>query len=236
MAASSPVFWPFPTSTVREWPGERPKGWAYHVGTDFGVAQGTPLRATTSGTAYLIWNDGFGAYVIDIVRPDGFVVRNGHLSRMDVKNGSWVNAGDHIGLTGGPKGTTGAGLSTGPHLHWELRWNRNWNGPGWVDPRNMNILTFGGGSNGGGNSQPAPIPEQDDEDMANHFFAKIVNGVQYNAIVNPVSGFFQEFQSNNGEYNTNIARTFGVKDVSSLVTDSHYEAIRRDCALTRQGK
>lgn len=136
------IFWPYDTSLVSEWPGARGQGWAYHVGTDFRVSQGTPLRATTSGTAYTIYNDGFGAYVIDIVSPDGFVVRNGHLSRIDVKNGQWVEAGDHIGLTGGRPGTDGAGLSTGPHLHWELRTNRNWSGAGWVDPRKITVYSF----------------------------------------------------------------------------------------------
>ena len=136
------IFWPFDISTVTEWPGTRPAGWANHVGTDFAVPQGTPLRATVSGTVYLTWDDGLGAYVLDIVRPDGFVVRNGHLSYMVVADGAWVNIGDYIGNTGGAAGTPGAGLSTGPHLHWELRWNRNWSGPGWVDPRNLTINSF----------------------------------------------------------------------------------------------
>lgn len=142
------IFWPFSTSTVSEWPGTRPAGWADHVGTDFAVPQGTPLRATISGTVYLTWDDGYGAYVLDIVRPDGFVVRNGHLSYMAVANGSWVNAGDYIGNTGGAAGTPGAGLSTGPHLHWELRWNINWSGPGWVDPRDLSIQSFGAAPSG----------------------------------------------------------------------------------------
>lgn len=145
------IFWPFSTKLVTEWPGTRPAPWADHVGTDFAVSQGTPLRATISGTVYLTWNDGYGAYVLDIVRPDGFVVRNGHLSYMAVANGSWVNAGDYLGNTGGAAGTPGAGLSTGPHLHWELRWNRNWVGPGWVDPRDLTIQSFEP-------IKPAPVP------------------------------------------------------------------------------
>lgn len=137
------LYWPFPPDTVSEWPGTRPAGWAYHVGTDFAVAQGTPLKATMAGTAYLTWDDGYGAYVIDIVNPDGTVARHGHLSRMDVADGAWVNAGDHIGLTGGAASTPGAGLSTGAHLHWEIRNSRAWAGDGWFDPRNLTIRTFG---------------------------------------------------------------------------------------------
>lgn len=227
------LYYPYDTSLVTEWPGERPSGWAYHVGTDFGVPQGTPLRATVSGTVYLTWNDGFGAYVLDIVRPDGFVVRNGHLSRMDAAHGSWVNAGDHIGLTGGLKGTTGAGLSTGPHLHWELRWNRNWSGPGWVTPQAAGAVPFPSDSN---TPNTVPGAEEDEYEMANMYIYKKENGKQINAIANTVSGFFHEFESTNGEYNTNIAKTFGVVTPSAGVSVSHYNAIKSDCAKVRTNK
>lgn len=140
------VFWPFPVSTVTEWPASagRPNHW----GTDFGIAQGTPLRATIDGTIIRHNNDGLGAYVLDIVSDDGLLVRNGHLSRMDVNTGQRVTAGQVIGLTGGRPGTPGAGYSYGPHLHWELRWDRVWSGGRWVDPRRMSppVRDFGGGS------------------------------------------------------------------------------------------
>lgn len=131
------LYWPFPTSTVTEWPGQRPG--SYHVGTDFGIAQGTPLKATATGTVSR-WTDQYGAYIIDIRTPDGFTIRHGHLSRIDVSNGQQVTAGQVIGLTGGIPGTPGAGWSTGAHLHWEIRQGSNW-----FDPRNLNPqpLTFG---------------------------------------------------------------------------------------------
>ena len=132
----SEIYWPFPTSKVSEWPG--PRSGSYHTGTDFAVPQGTPLRATVTGTIVRHNNDGLGAYVLDIIRDDGLLVRNGHLSRMDVVTGQRVTAGQVIGLTGGARGTAGAGNSFGPHLHWELRWDREWNGGKWVDPRNLN--------------------------------------------------------------------------------------------------
>lgn len=136
------IFWPFSTTTVSEWPGARGEGWADHVGTDFAVPQGTPLRATIAGTVDIIWNDGLGAWVIDIIAPDGTVARHGHLSYMHPHDGAWVNAGDYIGNTGGAYGTAGAGLSTGAHLHWELRNNRGWGAWGWYDPRNLTIRSF----------------------------------------------------------------------------------------------
>lgn len=137
------IFWPFDTKYVSEWPGARGVGWADHVGTDFAMPQGTPLRATMSGTIDIHWTDGLGAWVIDIIAPDGTVVRNGHLSYMAVADGEWVNAGDYIGNTGGALGTVGAGLSTGSHLHWELRNNRDWGAWGWYDPRYLDIKSFG---------------------------------------------------------------------------------------------
>ncbi|UOR02052.1 M23 family metallopeptidase [Leucobacter allii] len=137
------IYWPFDPGIVLEYPGAsqlaiRPQ----HYGTDFPVAAGTPLRATISGTVRLTWNDGYGAYVLDIVAPSGTVIRNGHLSRMDVAHGAWVDAGDWIGLTGGRPGTPGAGLSTGVHLHWEIRDNIRWDGYGWYDPRDLEIHHF----------------------------------------------------------------------------------------------
>lgn len=124
------LYYPFPVSTVTEWPGQRPG--SYHVGTDFGIAQGTPLRATADGTVSR-WTDQYGAYIVDIKTSDGWTIRNGHLSRIDVVNGQQVKIGQIIGLTGGIPGTPGAGWSTGAHLHWELR-----NAGGWVDPRSLN--------------------------------------------------------------------------------------------------
>lgn len=137
------LYWPFPTSKVSEWPGQRPS--SYHVGTDFGIPQGTPLRATIDGVITRHNSDGLGAYVLDIMSDDGLLVRNGHLSRMDVNTGQRVKAGDIIGLTGGIPGTPGAGMSTGAHLHWELRRDRAWSGGNWIDPRNLNPQpsTFG---------------------------------------------------------------------------------------------
>lgn len=149
------VYWPFSTSTVTEWPG--PRRGSYHYGTDFGVAQGTPLRATVDGKIVRHNNDGLGAYVLDIISDDGLLVRNGHLSRMDVVTGQRVKAGDIIGLTGGRPGTPGAGNSRGPHLHWELRRDRAWSGGSWIDPRKLNPqpLNFG----------QAPSTRGNEEDM-----------------------------------------------------------------------
>jgi murein DD-endopeptidase MepM/ murein hydrolase activator NlpD len=142
MSASYEIFWPFDLSTVTEWAGSVRAGGVVHMGTDFGIPSGTPLLATVSGRIVRINNDGLGAYVLDIVRADGLVVRNAHLSRMDVNTGDIVQAGQVIGSTGGIPGTPGAGNTNGAHLHWELRWDRLWQGGSWFDPRSVTVNKF----------------------------------------------------------------------------------------------
>lgn len=197
------LYWPFPTSKVSEWPGQR-RG-SYHYGTDFAIPQGTPLRASIDGVITRHNNDGLGAYVLDIMSDDGLLVRNGHLSRMDVQSGQRVRAGDVIGLTGGTPGTPGAGYSFGAHLHWELRRDRQWSGGAWIDPRNLNPqpLNFG--------DQPKPQPEIGDDEMA------------YNRIQDPRTGaviFADEMGSEEqsvyispdiggNEWNQTLAKVFG---------------------------
>ena len=139
------IYWPFNPDIISEYPGKsslaiRPN----HYGTDFPVPAGSPYRAPVSGTVYMIWNDGLGAYVMDIVTPSGFVCRGGHFSYMDpALECVWVDAGDFTGaLTGGVPGTPGAGMSTGSHLHLEFRDNRRWDGIGWFDPRDLDMHKF----------------------------------------------------------------------------------------------
>ena len=140
------LYWPFDISTVSEWPG----GVSgirdgVHMGTDFAVPQGTVLLATTTGQVRTY--TGVGGNGVDITSDDGLVVRNWHLSQFNVSNGDFVEAGQLIGLTGGARGTWGAGNSTGPHLHWEIRTNRNFSQNGWLDPRPLNPATFGQDNN-----------------------------------------------------------------------------------------
>lgn len=140
MATAPIVVWPFSPDLVSEWPGasalqQRPT----HFGTDFAVAQGTPVPASIAGTVVRAGDDGRGAWCIDILSPSGLLVRGGHFSRMDVRVGQQVDPGTIIGLSGGMPRTPGAGLSTGPHYHWELRWDRLWSGGAWVDPRTLNV-------------------------------------------------------------------------------------------------
>lgn len=169
------LFWPCDTSLVTEWPGGFSDiRYGVHMGTDFGLPQGTPLRATVEGSIR-IYNgikDGWG---IDINRADGLVVRNWHISEFRVSNGDRVKPGDIIGLTGGAKGHPGAGNSTGAHLHWEIRTNTNFSQTGWLDPRPLNPIYFD-------QAQPQPEPEKEVEDMAIGAFFRVADGANRGGI------------------------------------------------------
>lgn len=136
------LFWPFDLSTVSEWCGTYRGNGVYHMGVDFAVSQGTELRATASGRI-VRWSTTSGGNGLDIIRDDGLLVRNWHLSRMDVSTSDHVEAGQIIGLTGGAPGTWGAGNSTGPHLHWELRTDSSFTSSNWIDPNTLSPATFG---------------------------------------------------------------------------------------------
>lgn len=92
-----------------------------HSGLDIAVAQGTPIEAAAPG--YVAWartGNMYGNYVM-IVHANGFATLYAHMSRLDVVADQFVARGDIIGLSGGRPGTQGAGFSTGPHVHFEVR-------------------------------------------------------------------------------------------------------------------
>jgi murein DD-endopeptidase MepM/ murein hydrolase activator NlpD len=77
---------------------------------------GTPVLAAASGKVALADQlGGYGLAVILSHQDDTRETLYGHLSALMVKPGQWVEKGDVIGRVGS------TGLSTGPHLHFELR-------------------------------------------------------------------------------------------------------------------
>lgn len=86
-----------------------------HAGLDLGAPTGTPIRAAAAGT--VIAAGGMGGYgnTVDLRHADGTVTRYAHQSRLLVGVGQTVAAGQVIGLVGS------TGVSTGPHLHFEVR-------------------------------------------------------------------------------------------------------------------
>jgi len=95
-----------------------------HKGIDYGVMTGTPVYACMDGTVHTATNQqtGYGRHV-RIIHTDGCMSIYGHLSALMVKPGEDVKAGQQIGKSGGDPADKidGDGLSTGPHLHWEIR-------------------------------------------------------------------------------------------------------------------
>lgn len=94
-----------------------------HSGLDIAVPQGTAIEAAAPG--YVAWakkGNMYGNYVM-IVHANGFATLYAHMSRIDVHQDDYIARGQVIGLSGGRPGTNGAGFSTGPHVHFEVRLN-----------------------------------------------------------------------------------------------------------------
>jgi murein DD-endopeptidase MepM/ murein hydrolase activator NlpD len=96
-----------------------------HSGIDVRAAQGSTLRAASSGYVARVKFNGSTNYAyIMIIHPDNFSTVYGHVSAVGVKEDQYVIQGQTIGRTGGAPRTPGAGpFSTGPHLHFEIRKN-----------------------------------------------------------------------------------------------------------------
>lgn len=85
-----------------------------HAGVDFASRWGSPVRATSDGTVtFAGWHGGHGNYV-RIDHGGGIGSGYAHMSRLAAAPGTHVRQGQVIGYVGS------TGLSTGPHLHYEL--------------------------------------------------------------------------------------------------------------------
>jgi murein DD-endopeptidase MepM/ murein hydrolase activator NlpD len=88
---------------------------SYHSGQDLGADKGVTVMAPMTGTVVLA--EPLDVRGQSVILDHGLGVFSGfwHLSRIDVTLGQKVGKGQEIGLVGN------TGLSTGPHLHWEMR-------------------------------------------------------------------------------------------------------------------
>lgn len=96
----------------------RPGG-RLHAGIDLAAPTGTPLHFYDHGVVDFVGNvSGYGK-IVDIKTKDGKIHRFAHLNGFNVKKGQRVTPGMLFARTGNTDG--GTGISTGPHLHWEIR-------------------------------------------------------------------------------------------------------------------
>ena len=107
--------------------------WLMHAGRDFAAPEGTPVVAALSGQ--VLTSGLAGGYGVAIELEHAEPLRRtlyGHLSEIYVRPGQQVRQGEVIGRVGS------TGLSTGPHLHFELRTPSR---AGWqaVDPGDLDL-------------------------------------------------------------------------------------------------
>jgi murein DD-endopeptidase MepM/ murein hydrolase activator NlpD len=92
--------------------------WSGHPAVDIGAWTGSPVAAADGGYVAVAtggWNGGYGNHVI-IDHGNGFATLYAHLNSIYVKPGENVTRGEQIGSVGN------TGNSTGPHLHFEIRY------------------------------------------------------------------------------------------------------------------
>ena len=111
---------------------------SFHAGLDLPAKHGTPIYAPASGVVEVAKEKGAYGNFLLLTHSYGFKTAYGHLSRFAVKSGEYVTKGQKIAYVGS------TGRSTGPHLHYEVRYLTKW-----IDPKkfmfwdldNINYIT-----------------------------------------------------------------------------------------------
>lgn len=108
--------WPLSEFHITTYFGQRGAFQRFHTGIDLAAPYGTPVYAAKSGQVEVAgWSTfGYGLHVL-LGHGGGVETLYAHLSRIAVRPGAWVEAGELIGYVGS------TGWSTGPHLHFEVR-------------------------------------------------------------------------------------------------------------------
>jgi murein DD-endopeptidase MepM/ murein hydrolase activator NlpD len=115
---------PTPTALALDWPargtvtdGFGPRWGRMHLGLDVGILESPQVTAAAEGvvteTGWLGGYEGYGQVVI-VDLGAGYRTMYAHLSRIDVRRGTWLDRGERVGLAGC------TGSCTGTHLHFEL--------------------------------------------------------------------------------------------------------------------
>lgn len=108
--------WPLSGFRITTYFGQRGAFQRYHTGIDLAAPYGTPIVAAKAGQVEVAgWSSvGYGFHVV-LDHGGGVETLYAHMSRIAVRAGQWVEAGQVIGYVGS------TGWSTGPHLHFEVR-------------------------------------------------------------------------------------------------------------------
>jgi murein DD-endopeptidase MepM/ murein hydrolase activator NlpD len=103
--------------------------WSGHLALDIGSALGEPISASDAGViVFAGWSTGGYGNAVAIDHGNGYQTLYAHLSQVNVRCGQSVSQGQNIGLGGS------TGNSTGPHLHFEIRYQGGFVNPWYVLP------------------------------------------------------------------------------------------------------
>lgn len=112
------ILWPVKSGRITSKFGNRNhpvlKSVKFHRGVDIAVSLGTPVYAGIKGIVTFAGKRGNYGNLVEIEGSDGIKVRYAHLSKIDVVTGQKVLDGEKVAETGN------TGMSTGPHLHYEI--------------------------------------------------------------------------------------------------------------------
>ncbi len=112
------ILWPVKYGKITSKFGNRNhpvlKSVKFHRGVDIAVSIGTPVYSGIKGKVTFAGRKGNYGNLVEIEGDDGIKVRYAHLNRVDVVTGQKVSDGEKVAETGN------TGMSTGPHLHYEI--------------------------------------------------------------------------------------------------------------------
>ncbi len=156
--------WASPLETTLQTSGFGPRWGRFHQGVDLNLRIGTPILTAFDGIIRIsAFDRGYGHYVV-VRHKNGLETLYAHMSARKVEIGQIVKAGQIIGLGGS------TGYSTGPHLHFEVRYEGNTFNP-------LHIYDF---------SKPEQLIT-DKFDLMPHHFKHLGNQIRKNIVhkVNP---------------------------------------------------
>jgi murein DD-endopeptidase MepM/ murein hydrolase activator NlpD len=102
-----------------------------HKGLDIGAPYGSPIYAALDGVVQGAGRSGGYGNFVKLVHGSGLASGYGHMSRIAVSRGEQVRQGQVIGYVGS------TGISTGPHLHWEV-----WRNGQTINPRSISFASM----------------------------------------------------------------------------------------------